>query len=84
MDALISANRVIVGAGGQQLEDGAVLVQNEVITDTGDRAGVESRAPHDVSHYTPSRRAPCCRGSSTAMCTWRSTPERTRSPLCAT
>ncbi|MCP3759109.1 amidohydrolase family protein [Streptomyces sp. TBY4] len=45
MDTLISARRVVIGPHGQVLADGAVLVRNGVIADTGPRHEVESRAP---------------------------------------
>ncbi|MFD3936239.1 amidohydrolase family protein [Streptomyces sp. NPDC058611] len=45
METLISARRVVIGPHGQVLADGAVLVRNGVIADTGPRHEVESRAP---------------------------------------
>ncbi|GGT71576.1 amidohydrolase family protein [Streptomyces atratus] len=54
MDTLISARRVVIGPHGQVLEDGAVLVRNGVIADTGPRHEVESRAPaHTLRHDYP-------------------------------
>ncbi|MFD4863980.1 amidohydrolase family protein [Streptomyces sp. NPDC058412] len=54
MDTLISARRVVIGPHGQVLADGAVLVRNGVIADTGPRHEVESRAPaHTLRHDYP-------------------------------
>ncbi|MGW6840820.1 imidazolonepropionase-like domain-containing protein [Streptomyces sp. NPDC054958] len=51
MDTLISARRVVIGPRGQVLTDGAVLVRNGVIADTGPRREVESRAPAGVLRH---------------------------------
>ncbi|MFD7555851.1 amidohydrolase family protein [Streptomyces sp. NPDC059835] len=51
MDTLISARRVVIGPHGQVLPDGAVLVRNGVIADTGPRHEVESRAPAGILRH---------------------------------
>ncbi|MCY0918926.1 amidohydrolase family protein [Streptomyces sp. H27-G5] len=51
MDTLISAGRVVTGPHGQVLADGAVLVRNGVIVDTGPRREVESRAPAGILRH---------------------------------
>jgi imidazolonepropionase-like amidohydrolase len=51
MDTLISAGRVVVGPHGHVLADGAVLVRDGVIADTGPRREVESRAPAGIPRH---------------------------------
>ncbi|MGD9483881.1 amidohydrolase family protein [Streptomyces sp. TRM70308] len=47
-ETLVSAGRMVVGPGGQQVRDGAVLVRDGVIAHAGPRADVEARAPGHV------------------------------------
>lgn len=51
MDTLMSAGRVVTGPHGRVLADGAVLVRNGVIADTGPRREVESRAPAGIARH---------------------------------
>ncbi|WP_244328598.1 amidohydrolase family protein [Streptomyces marokkonensis] len=51
MDTLITAGRVVAGPHSQVLADGAVLVRDGVIADTGPRREVESRAPAGVPRH---------------------------------